>query len=499
MDNQTYKIKIVLSGLEEKERTELKNFCASNPFLTQRNVHGLGGAEDVIISIIYEELKNTSFLQIIIGWLASELLTFLSKLLWKKTCVLVFNGKKYVGLKFNELKYCIHNLLTTSNAEPIDLFDITSYHIDKYNKAFGQSIVLQRESLLDEKYLQIDLTDNQIYIDKKIYVYLSSYFFGSSKLSHLYKLSHDLIRMGYVHEAAEIIDKLSVEWKRTDEKMRLFIKANPLWIINQIVIGVLHELGHHQMSSRAEEFAQKREYLHKIAGDAAEMVLSNFCDPQRTEFFRSNIVTSDDDRTFAVFFTSALPLIGEYTSSIIKDVLSDEEFVDELLADLFSFEWMIDTATLLKSNSVIAEVLASLVGNSNYIVACEILNTYSYNPVDSSTSERLALGLYNHIRNNLRAAVRDNIMLPYIEKLKKDEKAYTLYRNLVSGPFIENNCRLDIDFLKYTDKFYAVLRNGHNPASNEENRDILESQISQFDDYILNLLNDGVKNFIINH
>lgn len=499
MNNQEYEIKIVLSGLKEKDFKELKKFCDSNPFISLCNVHGLGGEENVIISIIYEEFKNISVPEIIINCVVSELFLFLGKFLLSNTYILVLNGKKYVGLRINELKKRIHSVLTKNNPKPVDLFAILGDFINKNNKDFNQLIVLKRESLLDEKFLHIDLRDNQIYFDQKLFVYLSSYFFGSSKLSHLYKLSHDLILTGYIDEATDVNDKLSIEWRRIEDRMKFFIKTNPFWIINQIAIGILHELGHHQMLYRPEDFTKEREYLHGIAKNAAEKMLSNLGIIQMAEFDRKSLMNPSDKGAFADIFTIALPLIGECASSIIDDVLTNKEFVDELQADLFSFKWMLNTATLFKSNKVTAEILASLIGNSNYVVACEILNAYSYNPVNSSATERLAMGTYNHIKNNLRAAVRNAIALPYIEDLKNDKEAYASYRNLISSPFIENNCTLDVDFLTYTDRFYTVTRNGHNVASNECKRERLERQISCFDDNILNLLRDSIQDFIINH
>lgn len=495
MDNETLNIQISFQSLDNKDQLYLRELCRKHHKFTYSQTKGVDGCIQDVVYFIIDTTKEIDLKDVIIGGALWDLIKFITKAGYTGLMTLWANGKKRKYSKSEQLIKDLGNYISKIIYNSDTLYGVTEKCVMQYNKEYGENISLNLNSGFDEKYLQIDIENNTIFINRRIFVYLTSYFFGSSKLSHLYKLTWDLIQLDYIDEAEVLYSKFISELHKQKTRIEKFIGINPQWLTMQIYVTILHELGHHRYKIAPHEF-EDRSIFVKVAltesidnieaAQDIQLILRNLSDLSEESEVKEALIA---------FYRQLLPELPAFYKEIASELLCDKDFVEELIVDYFAFEHLID-AVLATSDSklILANILAALTANSWYIEYSKRLDTLSQNPNNSDKRERIALGFINHVQQRLRASVREHFISIYLKEISDDKNAMDLYKNLTTSVYLENNGNFDVGFLKDLDQYYVIMRQGTNPQYNDLNRDCLESKMNVVESEIISLISDGLAN-----
>ncbi len=487
------KFQICFQSLEDTDRDAICEICSKHKFFTHGKTKGVDGSIQDIVYFVIDTVNDLNYRDIIISGALWDLIKFILKK-GSGLMTLIVNGRKrkYSNgeLLIKEFGNYISKIVCNSDT----LYGVAEKCVIQYNKEYNENLSLNLNSSFDEKYLQIDIENNTIFLNSRIFIYLTSYFFGSAKLSHLYKLTWDFIQLDYIDEAEVLYSKFITEWEKQKERVENFLNINPQWLTTQIYLTILHELGHHRYKNAPYEF-EERSIFVRIA---LEEIVKNIEANQSTEFVLrhlSELLDESKEKEILAFYREFLPELSLFCKEIAPELISDKNFLEELSVDFFALEH-VTNAVLATTDSklILANILAALTVNSWYIEYAQRLDTFSINPNNSDKQERLALGLVNYMQQSLRAAVREHFISLYLKEISNDKSAIDLYQNLTSCVYMENNGKLDIDFLKDMEQYYVLMRQNANPQSSSSNRDRLELKLNAVESKIISLILDGLVN-----
>lgn len=308
MDKEVPKFQICFQSLEDNDRDEICEICNKHKIFSHNQTKGFDGCLQDIVYCVLETINNADYKDIIIGGALWDLMKFISKVSYSGFITLIINNKKRRYFKGELLIKDLGNLISKIICNSNTLYGIAEKCVTQYNKEFNENLSLNLNSLFDEKYLQIDIENNTIYMNRRIFIYLASYFFGSSKLSHLYKLTWDMILLDYINEAEVLYSKFITEWENQKERVKYFLNINPQWLTHQIYLTLLHELGHHRYKIAPCEFEENRMFVRIALMEIIENIETLY-DVESELTHLSDLLDDSNEKTTVINF------LGSYYQS----------------------------------------------------------------------------------------------------------------------------------------------------------------------------------------
>jgi len=462
--DKIYNIQICFKGLRASEWSNLKMHCNSSDIKTF-STKSEDGIIQYIISFVLDMSDAIDVQQIVRDGVIYDLIKELSRLTFDGVITtLIINGHKHINTTVLEIKKKIGNIFSKHISDSDSLYGLVEKYIEKYNREFDESILLDKQSVFNEHFLNIDLNNNIIFLNPSIYVHLTLFYFGSPKLSHLYALLKELISHNDLEDAEEVYILFKTEMDLSAGKIKKFIALNPQWITFQILIAVLHELGHHQIKANPDDYTETSKMFSALICSIADD-LNGQWDNELLEVIKHEILSLTDNK----------------------------DFLEELIADCFAIEWLVEPFAQRNMDIELANILASLFGHSAYIEYSMRINSMLSNNTGISREERLKQTLLSSIHQRVRLLVRSHCISGIVEDISKNKEAISLYYNLINEPFCAYNEDFDTNFLSNIDKYHKSLRCDYNPNGDITIREKLEKGIANIDSQITKFISEQLK------
>lgn len=460
-----YDIKICFKSLDDADRSKLKTDLNKSSVRVS-TIESEGGIAQDILSFIIEASNSTDLPSIIKDGIVYDLIKELSKFTLDGVIMtLVVNGRKYINQTFFDIKKKLGNILSKIVCHGDTLTGVLEKCIDKYNEEYHEKISLEQESFLEDHFLHIDLSDNIIYFNQNTFVYLTFFYFGSPKLSHLYMLEKKLVSSGYNEEGKIVFDMLIEELKNEQDRIKEFLIINPQWITFQTLFAVMHELGHHHTSKHNDDNEIVNMLLHSLI---------------KAIDLEGNLIDNDE--------------IRPYLKDVTDGLCNDTHFLNELKADYFAIEHLVGPALLCGLDLELANILASILGHSTYIEYTMKIDSMLLFPHDYSKEERILDFTEKTLKCRVRLLVIVQIISTFLENLTSNKEAMSLYYNLIKEPYYAHCNDFDEDFLKRIDPYHECLRNGFNNSNTLLSDSTIEQDLMDIESEILKLITKNLSN-----
>lgn len=462
---ERYDIKICFKGLAEADRSKLRtNFYQS--FVRVSTIQGEGGIAQDILSFIIEVSNSTDIPSIIKDGIIYDLIKELSRFTFDGVVMtLIVNGRKYINQTIFDIKKKLGNILSKIVCDGDTLFGALEKCIDKYNEEYHEKVSLEKESFLEDYFLHIDLTNNIIHLNKNIFVYLTFFYFGSPKLSHLYILEKKLLSSGYIEEGKKVFNMLIEELNDKHDRIKKFLNINPQWITSQTLFAVMHELGHHYASKHIDD----NEIINMLIPSLIQAIN-----------FEDNLLVDDEIRIDL--------------KDMFDDLCNDMYFLNELKADYFAIEHLVGPVLLDGLDFELATILASIFGHSTYIEYTMKNDSMLLFPHYYSKEERISSFTEKSLKCRVRLLVMAQIISIFLENITSNKEAMTLYDNLIREPYYSHCNDFDEDFLKKIDPYHECLRKGYNASYTPHSNSSIEQELTNMESGILNLITKNLSN-----
>ncbi len=460
-----YDIKICFKGLDDADRSKLKTDF-NNSFIRLSTIESEGGIAQDILSFIIEASNSTDLPSIIKDGIVYDLIKELSKFTLDGVIMtLIVNGRKYINQTFFDIKKKLGNILSKIVCHGDTLTGVLEKCIDKYNEEYHEKISLEKESFLDDHFLHIDLSNNTIHFNKNIFVYLTFFYFGSPKLSHLYMLEKKLLSSGYNVESKIVFEMLIEELNDRQDRIKEFLTINPQWITFQTLFAVMHELGHHYTSKHSDD------------NEIINMLLPSLI---KAIDYEDNTIVHDEIRI--------------YFKEVIDGLCNDRHFLNELKADYFAIEHLVGPTLLCGLDFELANILASIFGHSTYIEYTMKIDSMLLFPHDYSKEERISNFTEKSLKCRVRLLVMAQIISMFLENLTPNKEAMSLYYNLIREPYYAHCNDFDEDFIKRIDPYHECLRKGFNDSNTLLSDSTIEKDLMYIESEILKLITKNLSN-----
>ncbi len=462
---ERYDIKICFKGLAEADRSKLRTNLYQS-FVRVSTIQGEGGIAQDILSFIIEVSNSTDIPSIIKDGIIYDLIKELSRFTFDGVVMtLIVNGRKYINQTIFDIKKKLGNILSKIVCDGDTLFGALEKYIDKYNEEYHEKVLLEKESFLEDYFLHIDLTNNIIHLNKNIFVYLTFFYFGSPKLSHLYMLEKKLLLSGYNEEGKRVFDMLMEEFNNKEERIKEFLIINPQWITFQTLFAVMHELGHHYTSKHIDDNEIINTFIPSLI---------------QTINFEDNVFDDDEIRTGL--------------NDMIEGLCNDSHFLNELKADYFAIEHLVGPALLCGLDYELANILASIFGHSTYIEYTMKIDSMLFSPHNYSKEERILNFTEQSLKCRVRLLVMAQIISIFLENIAPNKEAMTLYENLIREPYYSHCNDFDEDFLKLINPYHECLRKGFIDSYKLHSNCALEQDLRDVESAILKLITEKLSN-----
>lgn len=461
-----YDIKICLKGLDDADRSKLRTDLQQSSHVRVSTIESEGGIAQDILSFIIEASNSTDLPSIIKDGIVYDLIKELSRFtLDGVVMTLIVNGRKYINQSILDIKKKLGNILSKIVCHGDTLIGILEKCIDKYNEEYNEKISLEKESFLEDYFLHIDLSSNVIHFNQNIFVYLTFFYFGSPKLSHLYMLEKQLLSSGYNEEGKIVFDMLIEELKDKQDRIKEFLFINPQWITFQTLFAVMHELGHHHTSKHNDE----NEIVNKLLPSLIQTI-----------DLEENLIDHDEIRLCLKDVTDGL--------------CNDTHFLNELKADYFAIEHLVGPSLLCGLDLELANILASIFGHSTYIEYTMKIDSMFLFPHDYSKEERISDFTEKTLKCRVRLLVMAQIISIFLENLAPNKEAMSLYYNLIREPYYSHCNDFDEDFLKIINPYHECLRKGFNDSNMRLSNYNTEQDLINIESEILDLITKNLSN-----
>lgn len=357
------------------------------------------------------------------------------------------------------------------------LFSFVEEYIRHYNKETGSSIVVSNDYCTE--FLPYIENDTEIlHFENACVILLALYYFGTPSLFHKYCVARKLLDSGYYDKADELISALCKEFENTKQSFIALLSCNPEWIECEVGIIISHEIGHHLYKRDAK-------FCESIKGQVNAYI---------ENFDKINHSYNPIKRAISWCNKRRLKRFGK-----------DEDFIEELVADVFAFYRFSDICSNL--NKLVSPhclqtnaypIIMAAISGSRYFGEYVATVKRIYH---SSTENHEIRRLLNNFQNQISNTIKDVTKTSFIEQIVIGELKHVVQNNDINFyttliyPRVQLfNQSINKDVCSNLQKYMKFLKEGAkiDESFNMRSYDLCQTLLQKFENTIIDIVSSEI-------